>query len=103
MFFCPIALAFCVLVIVTQTESYDLLFDFLQSKFVVISHTDEFFDLLIDIRRNMDWTVVFMGKTPCDQHRIPFICFDLLLTLRLRHGSGSKNNTIYVMLSQLVV
>ena len=103
MFLRPIALTFCVSVIVTQTECYDLLLDLLQSKFVVISHADVFFDLFIDICRNMDWTVVFMSKAPCDQHRIPFVCFDLLLTLLFQHGSGSKNNTIHVVLGQLVV
>ena len=60
-----------------QTESEDLLFDLLESQFVIAAHPDIIFDLFILIGRYMNRSVIMMSKAPGQKGRITFVRFNL--------------------------
>ena len=90
-------------VIMTQTESKDLLLDFLKSKPMVISHAKEFFGFLILCSRDMNRTVVMLSKTSCNDFSISLISFYTLPAALFEHGCRSKNYAFDIACSKLMI
>ena len=90
-------------IVVPQAESKDLLFHFLQCEFLILTHPDVLLDLLILFHRDMDWAVITISQTLCDQHSISLIGLYFFLAGRFRHCSRGKNDTLQIMVGKLVV
>ena len=97
---CPVTLGTVVLIPVPQTERKDLLLDLFQCQLMIVPHPNELLDLFIFLCGNVNFTVIIVSQTACDQSCVPFVRLDPFLAGGNRHRRWGKNHTLHIVRSQ---
>ena len=84
-------------IVMTKTESKDLLFYFFKGKFMIIPHAQVFFRLFILFSWDMNRTIVMLSETSGNDLCITLIRFDTLTAALLKHSGRCKNLTVNIM------